>query len=160
MQKHINTNTVIIRTDISIQTHISFRCSVRINPSQEMYITKNPRQGILGNVFSKISERIKHNIYIITFTNNPTSLVSVVNPSYYNWVFNEGNCIVSDVAEKSIVGRIDWFGVIINLLPQIELLMYDKPISLLVGVTDMCGIVFYQVYLLPCITVLPRFLFV
>ena len=48
-------------------------------------------------------------------------------------------------AEKYIVSRRDWFGVIVNLLPHIALLIYAKPISLLVGSTNMYGIIFYPV---------------
>ena len=57
------------------------------------------------------------------------------------------------VAEKSIVDHIDWFGVILNLLTHLELLMYAKPISFMVGSTNVYGIIFYQVYLLPWITI-------
>ena len=103
-------------------------------------------------------ERIKHNIDIVTVTNDPKSLVSLVNPSYYHWVFNEGTGIVADVAEKDLDGRIDWFGVIVNLLPCLELLICAKPISFLIGSTNVYGIVFYQVYLLLQITNLPPFL--
>ena len=53
------------------------------------------------------------------------------------------------VAEKDLVGRMDLFGVTVNLLPHIELLIYAKPTSLLVGSTNAYAIMFYQVYLLP-----------
>ena len=43
-------------------------------------------------------ERIKHDIYIVTVPYGPIYLVYVVNPSYYHWVFNEGNVIVSDAS--------------------------------------------------------------
>ena len=52
-------------------------------------------------------KRIKHNIYIVTVPNNPTSLVYIVNPSYFHWVFNEVTGIVSDVSENDIVGLRD-----------------------------------------------------
>ena len=103
-------------------------------------------------------ERIKHRIYIVTVTNELTSLVSVVNPSYYHWVFNEVTGIFSDVAEKALDGSIDWFAVILNLLPCLELLIYSNPISFLVGSTNVYGIFFYQVYLLRRFTDLPPFL--
>ena len=103
---------------------------------------------------------IKHNIDIVTFTSGPTSLVSVVNPSYYHRVFNEVTGTVSDeflflggpVAEKSLVGRMDWFGVTVNLLPHLELFIYSKTTSLLVVSTNAYGIIFYQIDLLPWLT--------
>ena len=55
------------------------------------------------------------------------------------------------VAEKSIVGHRDLFIVIVNLFPHPELLMYAKPISFPVGNTNMYGIIFYQIYLQPCL---------
>ena len=57
------------------------------------------------------------------------------------------------VAEKALVGCRDWFGVIVNLLPHREMLMDAKPITLLVGSTNVYGIIFYQVYLPPCLTI-------
>ena len=42
--KHINVDTVILFTNISIQTQIQFKCSFRITPAQELYITNFPRQ--------------------------------------------------------------------------------------------------------------------
>ena len=57
------------------------------------------------------------------------------------------------VADKSFVGCRDLFGIIVNLLPHLELLMYAKPISFLVGSNNVYGIIFYQVYLLPWITI-------
>ena len=102
-------------------------------------------------------KRIKHNIYIVTVPNVPTYLVYVVNPSYYHQVFNEGNDIVADdffslrcpAAEKARVVRRYLFDVTVKLLPHIELLIYTKPTSFLVGSTNAYGIIFYKVYLLP-----------
>ena len=76
------------------------------------------------------------------------------NPSYYHWVFNEGTGIFDDVVDKAHVGRRDLFGVIVSLLPRLELLMYAKPISFLVGITNLYEILFYQVYLLTWITII------
>ena len=59
------------------------------------------------------------------------------------------------VLEKYIVGRRDLFDVIVNLLSHLELLLYAKPISLTVGSTDVYGIIFYHVYLLPWLTTPP-----
>ena len=60
------------------------------------------------------------------------------------------------VSERSLVGRRDLFVVIVNLLPYLELLIYAKPISFLVGSTTVYGIIFYQVYPLPWLTI-PHF---
>ena len=49
------------------------------------------------------------------------------------------------VAEESLVGRRDLFGSILKLLQHLELLMYSKPISFLVGITNVYGVIFYQV---------------
>ena len=56
------------------------------------------------------------------------------------------------VVDKAIVGRRDLFGVTVNLFPYIELLIYAKPTSFLVGSKNSYGIIFYQFYLLPWIT--------
>ena len=95
---------------------------------------------------------------MIIVTNGPTSLVSVVNTSYCRWVFHEGTGIVSDIAEKDIVCCRYWFDVIVNLLSRIDLLMYAKPISLLVDSNNVYRIVFYQLYLLSWLTTPPPFL--
>ena len=63
------------------------------------------------------------------------------------------------VAEKSIVGHRDLFIVIVNLFPHPELLMYAKPISFPVGNTNMYGIIFYQIYLQPCLNNPPPLFF-
>ena len=55
------------------------------------------------------------------------------------------------VAEEYLVERRDWFGVNVNLLPHFDLSMYAKPISFLVVITNVYGIIFYQVYILPCL---------
>ena len=47
--------------------------------------------------------------------------------------------------EKALVGCRDLSGVTVNLLPHIELLIYAKPTSLLVGSINAYGIIFYQV---------------
>ena len=57
---------------------------------------------------------------------------------------------ICHISEKSVVGCRDWFGVILNLFPHLELLMYAKHISLLVDSNTVYGIIFYQMYLLPC----------
>ena len=56
------------------------------------------------------------------------------------------------VAMKSLVGRRDLFGVIVDLLPRLEFLIYYKHISFLVGSNNVYGIISYQVYFLPYIT--------
>ena len=61
------------------------------------------------------------------------------------------------IAEKSLVGRRDLFGIVLNLLPHLELLMFSKPISFLVGSPYVYEIIFYQLYLLPWITTPPLF---
>ena len=63
------------------------------------------------------------------------------------------------VAEKALVGCRDWFGVIVNLLPHLELLLYAKPISLIIVSTNVYGIIFDQVYLLSRLTTPPPPLF-
>ena len=55
-------------------------------------------------------------------------------------------------AEKYIVGCRDWFDVIVNLLPYLRLLMYAKYISFMVVSSNVYGIIFYQMYLTPCLT--------
>ena len=67
--------------------------------------------------------------------------------------------LICYVAQKDIVGPRDQFGLILNLLPHLELLMYAKPISLLVGSTNFYGIISYQMYLLPWITASPPFFY-
>ena len=62
------------------------------------------------------------------------------------------------VAEKYLVGRRDWFGVIVNLLLHLELFIYAKPISFLVGSTNVYVIIFYQMYLLPY-PIIPAFFY-
>ena len=56
-------------------------------------------------------------------------------------------------AKKDLVVRRDIFGVILNLLPHIEFLMYVKTILLMFGSNNVYGIIFYQVYLLPWLTI-------
>ena len=56
------------------------------------------------------------------------------------------------VAEKALVGRRDWFGVTVNLLPHLELLIHAEPTSFLVGSTNEYRINFYKVYLLLWLT--------
>ena len=110
--------------------------------------------------------RNKHNIDIVTVPDGPKFLVSVFNTSYYHSVFSEGNGIVADflfyfvchVAEKALVGHRELFGDVLNLLRHIELLIYAKPVSFLVGSTNVYGVIFYQVYLLSWLTI-PFFLF-
>ena len=46
---------------------------------------------------------------------------------------------------ETLVGCRYLFGVTLNLLKNIELLMYAKPISFLVGSTNIYGGIFYQV---------------
>ena len=46
----------------------------------------------------------------------------------------------------------NWFGDIVNLLWNIELLIHDKPLAFMVGIINLYCIILYQVYLLPCIT--------
>ena len=60
--------------------------------------------------------------------------------------------------EEAIVVRRDRFGGIVNLLPYLELLMYAKPTSFMVGSTNVYSIIFYQVYLLPWLNIPPLFL--
>ena len=59
------------------------------------------------------------------------------------------------VEEKGLVGYRDWFEVIVNLFMHLELLMYAKSISFLAGSTNVYGIIFYQMYLLPWLTIPP-----
>ena len=147
MHKNINTNTDILQV----------RCQNK-SLTGNIYNKIPQDKAKLGKIFCKMYERIKHNIDIVTVTNEPTSLVSVVNYSYYHWVFNEGTGIVSDVSEKALDGSIYWNGVIVNLFPCLDLLIYSKPISFLIGSTNVYRILFYQVYLLLRITNLPPFL--
>ena len=46
------------------------------------------------------------------------------------------------VAKEALVSRRDRFGVIVKLLPYLELLMYAKPILLLVGSNNVYGTIF------------------
>ena len=58
------------------------------------------------------------------------------------------------IAVNTLVGYIEQFGAIVNLLSHNEFLfMYAKLIPFLVGSTNVYGILFYQVYLLPQITI-------
>ena len=112
-------------------------------------------------------KRIKHSIDIVTFPNGPTYLVYVVNPSYYHWAFNEGTGIFLmiifsfrfHVAEKALVDRSDWFDVILNLLQHLELLIYAKIISFLVGSNNVYGVISYQFHLLTWINTHPPLFF-
>ena len=110
---------------------------------------------------------IKHNIDIVTVHNSPNYLVSIVNPKYYHLVCNEGTGIVADayicfvdalLQRKLLLVVGTAFGIIVNLLPHIELLIYSKPMLLMVGITNVHGIIFYQVYLLTWITIPSPFL--
>ena len=56
------------------------------------------------------------------------------------------------VKENTLVGCRNLFGAIVNLLTH-ELLMYAKPIALMVGSTNINGGIFYQMYLLPWLTI-------
>ena len=59
------------------------------------------------------------------------------------------------VEEKGLVGYREWFEVIVNLFMHLELLMYAKSISFLAGSNNVYGIIFYQMYLLPWLTIPP-----
>ena len=50
--------------------------------------------------------------------------------------------------KKKTVVRREWFGAIVKILPC-ELLIYAKPISFMVGITNNYGGIFHQMYLLP-----------
>ena len=95
----------------------------------------------MGKAFCKMHKRIKHNIDIVTV---PNGLVLLLMLLFY---------FRRHVAEKYLVGHRDLFDAIVNLLPHLELLMYSKPIPFLVGSTNVYGIIFYRVYLLPWITI-------
>ena len=107
-------------------------------------------------------ERIKHNIDIVTVPNGPTFLVSVVNPSYYNILFNEGTAIVDDdylffqIPCCREISYWPWIRIWCHCKPLAHLI-YTKPISLMVGSSTVYGIIFYQAHLLPWITT-PLFL--
>ena len=57
------------------------------------------------------------------------------------------------VAEKALVRSGYWFGAIVNFLKHIELLIHAKTISFLVDINTVYGIIFYQFYLLSCLTI-------
>ena len=61
------------------------------------------------------------------------------------------------VEDNNIVGCRDSFGAIVNLLP-IELLIYAEPLEFLVGIINIYGGIFYQMYLLPQLTIPYPFL--
>ena len=109
---------------------------VRINTSLETYIKNTQEKAKSGKESCKMRELIKHNMDIVTVSNITTSLVFVVNNSYYHCVFNEGTGIVADdflffqmaCCRENIVVHRDWFGVIVNIFPHLDFLMFAKPI--------------------------------
>ena len=58
------------------------------------------------------------------------------------------------VAGNTLIGCRDWFGDILNLLNNIDLLLYAEPLTFLVISINIYGSIFYQVYLIPWITIL------
>ena len=96
LYQHIAVNIDIISTNIWIQTNILQQCSGRITLC-------------IGNIYNKLTNKkqtrgahslkrckcITYNIDIVTVTYGTISLVSVVNPSYYHWVFIEGTGLVA-----------------------------------------------------------------
>ena len=57
------------------------------------------------------------------------------------------------VADNNLVVFRDLFGDIVNLFLHLELLMYSKTLEFLVDSTNMYGGIFYQIYILPWLTI-------
>ena len=62
----------------------------------------------LERALCKINKRIKYNINIVTIPNGKKTLVYVVNPSYYNWNFNEVTGIFADAYNGRSFNRVSY----------------------------------------------------
>ena len=60
------------------------------------------------------------------------------------------------MVDNTIVGCSELFFSIANLLQNLELLMYIKPLAFMVGITNIFGDIFHQLYYLPWI-IIPAF---
>ena len=162
MHKHSNTNTVIRFTNLSIQ---------HTNIIQLQWQNKS----FTGNIYNKIPSTrqtpenhflkcasVSNITYIqLVFTmNHPPQYIEliphIITESFMKYLVLFLVILFSfgfHVAQEALVRLRDFFGVISNLLPHPELLMYAKPIHFLVGSTNVYGIIFDQVYLLTCLTI-------
>ena len=143
MHKHINTNTDVIQV-------------------------QRKNKSFTGNIYNKIPKTRRNHFLKCAKVSNikqiqllfpmaqPTQYIQLIHHIITEYLKKELEFFLmvlfyfrGPVAEKALAVRRELFGVTVNLLPHIELLIYTKPTSFLVGSTNAYGIIFYQVDLLP-----------